>query len=171
MLDAPVSGGEIGAIQGTLAIMVGGDEDVYQKCLPILETMGKTVTRVGELGAGNTVKLMNQIIVAVHIIAMSEAFALGKKSGIHLERAYTAIKDGLAGSRVLDTKINNILSSKFQPGFRVELHAKDLRNAIKAGEAVGVRMPFTLPVLDMFEQLINEGHHDKDHSILYQLFS
>jgi len=170
MLDAPVSGGEIGAIEGILAIMVGGDEEIFEKCEPLLKTMGKSVTRVGDIGAGNTVKLMNQIIVAVHIAAMSEAFAFGKKAGVDLQVAYEAIKGGLAGSRVMDTKIDNICKEQYDPGFRIKLHAKDLRNALSMSGSLGAELPNVKQILDQFDILAERGYADEDHSALHRLF-
>jgi len=170
LLDAPVSGGEIGAIEAILAIMVGGDEQIFTKCKPILQTMGKSVTRVGDIGAGNTVKLMNQIIVGVNIAAMSEAFAFGKKAGVDLKIAYEAIKDGLAGSRVLDTKIDNINNERYSPGFRVRLHSKDLRNALAMGANSDADLQYTKQILDQFTNLSEQGFEDEDHSALHRLF-
>ncbi|HZG86717.1 NAD(P)-binding domain-containing protein [Paenibacillus sp.] len=169
-LDAPVSGGEIGAVEGTLAIMVGGNESVFAACEPLLRSMGKTVTRVGGVGAGNTVKLMNQIMVAIHLAALSEAFAFGKKAGIDPNVAYQAIRGGLAASRVMDTKIANIEKERYEPGFRIKLHAKDLRNAMAVGEAAGAALPFAEQVLDLFAELAEQGFAEEDHSALHRLF-
>ncbi|MBM7570089.1 2-hydroxy-3-oxopropionate reductase [Aquibacillus albus] len=171
LLDAPVSGGDVGAIEGILAIMVGGNEKVFEKCKSLLHTMGKSVTRVGEVGAGNTVKLMNQIVVGVNIAAMSEAFAFGKKAGVDLKVAYEAIKGGLAGSRVLDTKIENINNEQYSPGFRVKLHAKDLRNAISMAESSNADMTYASQIFDQFNQLSEQGFADEDHSALHRLFN
>lgn len=170
MLDAPVSGGEIGAIEATLAIMVGGEEEVFERCLPLLKTMGKSVHRVGEIGAGNTVKLMNQMIVAVNLAAVTEAFAFGKKAGIDPVSAYEAIKGGLAGSRVMDTKINNIRDGQYPPGFRVKLHAKDLRNVVAMAEETDAKLEFSDRVLELFNDLSEQGFSEEDHSSLHRLF-
>nr|WP_240419507.1 2-hydroxy-3-oxopropionate reductase [Paenibacillus periandrae] len=171
MLDAPVSGGEIGAIEGKLSIMVGGDEDIFLQQLPLLQTMGKSVIRVGAAGAGNTVKLMNQMIVAIHIAALSEAFAFGRKAGVDPELAYQAIKDGLAGSRVLETKKNNMIEGSFKPGFRIDLHRKDLRNALAVGLGVDAEMQLTLLMAEQLQTLSEQGYGSEDHSALYRLYN
>ncbi|MCR8635295.1 2-hydroxy-3-oxopropionate reductase [Paenibacillus radicis (ex Xue et al. 2023)] len=171
MLDAPVSGGEIGAIEGKLSIMVGGDAAVFQQALPLLQTMGKSVTLVGEIGAGNTVKLMNQMIVAVNLAAVSEAFAFGRKAGVDLETAYQAIKGGLAGSRVMDTKKDNMISESFQPGFRIDLHRKDLNNALRMGYDTGASLQLTELMAEQLNALSREGYGSEDHSALYRWYA
>ena len=128
MLDAPVSGGEPKAIEGTLAIMVGGPQEIFDQVKDILAVMGASVVRVGESGSGNTTKLANQIIVALNIAAMSEAMVLAQKSGVDPEKVFQAIRGGLAGSTVLDAKMPLVLNGNFKPGFRIELHIKDLMN-------------------------------------------
>lgn len=169
MLDAPVSGGEIGAIEGILAIMVGGKQEIFDQVKPLLLTMGKSVTRVGEIGAGNIVKLINQIIVSINIAAVAEAFSFGKKAGVDLQKAYEAIKGGLAASRVLDTKIDLIIKEQYTPGFRVNLHEKDLRNAVAMGEEQGSSLVYTKQMLEMFRQLSEQGFGNEDHSALHRL--
>ena len=143
MLDAPVSGGEPGAIQGTLAIMAGGDSKVFEDCHGILESMGKSIVRVGEIGAGGFTKLVNQIIVALNIAAVGEAFSLGVKAGLDPQMILDAIRGGLAGSRVLEAKVPMILDRNFNPGFKIKLHYKDLQNALSSGKDLGVPLPFS----------------------------
>ncbi|MEK3723168.1 2-hydroxy-3-oxopropionate reductase [Paenibacillus sp. FSL H8-0034] len=171
MLDAPVSGGQLGAIEGKLAIMVGGPQIMFDQVKPVLEKMGTTVTRVGDIGAGNTVKLINQIMVAINIAGVSEALAFGKKAGIDPAIAYEAIRGGLAGSRVLETKIENISKESFKPGFRVQLHEKDLNNAIAVEKEIGANLSFTHHILDMFKKLDQLGLGTEDHSALYRWYS
>ena len=166
MLDAPVSGGEPGAIAGTLAIMVGGREEVYDRCLPILSALGKSVVRVGEVGAGNLVKLANQIIVAANIEAIGEALVLAQKAGVDPGLVYQAIRGGLAGSNALEAKAPLIMDRNFEPGFRIFLHQKDLHNALLTGKELGVPLPVTSLVQQMLGALINRGRGDKDHSAI-----
>lgn len=166
VLDAPVSGGEPGAIQGTLAIMVGGKEATFNKCLDVLRTMGKTITRVGDAGAGQVVKLSNQIIVALNIAALSEAFVLGTKAGVNPKVIYEAIRTGLAGSNVLEAKISKILQRDFKPGFKMSLHYKDLKNALEAAGDLKVPLPLTALTKQILISLINDGKGEKDHSAI-----
>ncbi len=166
MLDAPVSGGEPGAIQGTLAIMVGGTQEDFEECAKILNVMGGTVTRVGNIGAGNVTKLANQVIVALNIAAMSEAMALATKSGVDPEQVYNAIRSGLAGSNVLDAKMPLVLERRFEPGFRINLHIKDLSNALEAGAKTGVPMPLTGLVMQVMQALKVDGLGDMDHGAI-----
>lgn len=170
MMDAPVSGGEKGAIEGTLSIMVGGNEKDFKEFLPILNAMGTDVVRVGDISAGNIVKLVNQIIVAGNIAAMSEGFALGIKAGIKPEVIYEAIKGGLAGSRVLDSKAPAMIEGNFNPGFKLKLHAKDLTNALGEAHEIGIFAPITAMILEMMENLIADGKGELDHSALIQFY-
>ena len=167
-LDAPVSGGEPGAVQGTLAIMVGGKEEVFTQCLPILEVMGKSVVRVGDIGAGGFAKLANQVIVALNIAAVSEAFVLGQKAGLDPEKLFQAIRGGLAGSHVMDAKIPMVVDRNFQPGFKIKLHDKDIKNALAT--AAGLRTP--LPLTGLIEQILSasiaDGKGELDHSAIIQ---
>ncbi|MFS0727181.1 2-hydroxy-3-oxopropionate reductase [Paenibacillus sp. 1P07SE] len=163
MLDAPVSGGEPKAIDGTLAIMVGGDEDVFEKARPVLSTMGKDVTRVGGNGSGSTAKLANQIIVNVNIAAMSEALILGAKAGIDLQQMYQAIRGGLAGSAVLDAKVPMVLERNFKAGGRIDINLKDLNNVIETADALDLELPLTQHVRHVFETLAAEGKQADDH--------
>lgn len=170
MLDAPVSGGEPGAIAGTLAIMVGGAQEDFDECLDILKVMGKSVTRVGEIGAGNTTKLANQIIVALNIAAVGEAFVLGTKAGVDPEAIFEAIKGGLAGSNVMNAKVPLLLDRKFDPGFRIDLHIKDLVNALETGRDVGAPLPFTSLVMEVLQALKVQGKGSWDHGAISTFF-
>jgi len=170
MLDAPVSGGEPKAIDGTLSIMVGGKKEIFEKCQGFLSKMGASVVLCGDIGAGNTTKLANQIIVALNIAAMSEALVLGKKAGVNPETIYKAIRGGLAGSTVLDAKAPMVLNGNFKPGFRIELHIKDLANAIETGHAVGVPLPLTSQVMEIMQALKVDGKAGNDHSGIIQFY-
>ncbi len=165
-LDAPVSGGEPKAIEGTLSIMVGGDEKAFQKAEPILNCMGSSVTLTGPVGAGNATKLANQIIVACNIAAMGEALTLAASCGLNPEVVVNAIKGGLAGSAVLSAKGPMLIARNFKPGFKIQLHRKDLRNALQTAEANGVFLPITSFVQQMLGSLIGEGKGDLDHSAI-----
>ncbi len=170
MLDAPVSGGEPKAIQGTLSIMVGGPEDVFETVKGLLGAMGSSVIRIGEVGSGQVAKLANQIIVALNIAAMSEAMVLAAKSGTNPETVYQAIRGGLAGSAVLDAKMPMVLAGNFKPGFRIELHIKDLMNALETGHEVGVPLPLTSGVMEILQALKVDGKAQDDHSGLIQFY-
>ena len=165
-LDAPVSGGEPKAIDGTLAIMVGGKPEVFEKMTPVLQAMGSSVTWTGAAGAGNVTKLANQIMVACNIAAMGEALALATKCGLDPEVVFNAVKGGLAGSTVLNAKAPMVIARNFKPGFRIRLHQKDLRNALLAAESVKVALPLTSLVQQMLAALINEGKGDLDHAAI-----
>ncbi len=163
-LDAPVSGGEPKAIDGTLAIMVGGEAPAFETVKPILEKMGSSVLLTGPVGAGNVTKLANQIMVACNIAAMGEALVLATRAGLDPEVVFNAVKGGLAGSTVLNAKAPMVIGRNFKPGFRIRLHQKDLRNALLLGESVKVPLPLTSMVQQMLITLINEGKGDLDHS-------
>ena len=165
-LDAPVSGGEPKAVDGTLAIMVGGKPDVFAKAEPILKCMGSSVTLTGPVGAGNTTKLANQIMVACNIAAMGEALALATRCGLNPEVVVNAVKAGLAGSAVLNAKGPMLIARNFKPGFKINLHQKDLRNALKTAEANNVCLPLTAQVQQMLSSLIANGKGDLDHSAI-----
>lgn len=165
-LDAPVSGGEPKAVDGTLAIMVGGKPDVFAKAEPILKCMGSSVTLTGPVGAGNTTKLANQIMVACNIAAMGEALALATRCGLNPEVVVNAVKAGLAGSAVLNAKGPMLIARNFKPGFKINLHQKDLRNALKTAEANHVCLPLTAQVQQMLSSLIANGKGDLDHSAI-----
>jgi 2-hydroxy-3-oxopropionate reductase len=164
MLDAPVSGGERGAIDGVLSIMVGGDRAVFDKVLPIFQAMGKTITHLGPLGAGGFTKLANQIIVAVNLTALGEALTLAKKAGLDRELTLQALAGGLAGSRCLDQKKPNYLAGTYHPGFKVDLHYKDLGLIMESARALGVPLPATAVVQELFSALRVKGRGGLDHS-------
>jgi 2-hydroxy-3-oxopropionate reductase len=164
MLDAPVSGGEPKAIDGTLSIMVGGDRPVFDGVRDVLAAMGSSVVHVGEIGAGNTAKLANQVVVALNIAAVAEAFALAEKAGVAPASVFEAIRGGLAGSTVLEAKAPMMLAHNFTPGFRIDLHAKDLLNALDTSHGLGVPLPLTSAVLEMMTALQAGGHGRDDHS-------
>ena len=165
-LDAPVSGGEPKAIDGTLAIMVGGEKSVFEKVKPVLEKMGSSVVLVGDVGAGNVTKLANQIVVALNIAAVSEAFTLSTKAGVDPQAVFDAIKGGLAGSTVMNAKVPMILDGNFKPGFRVELHIKDLQNALDTAHEIGVPIPLTASVMETLQALKVDGLAANDHSAI-----
>ena len=170
MLDAPVSGGEPKAVDGTLSIMVGGPVETFEQVKDLLLVMGGSAVRVGDIGSGNTAKLANQIIVALNIAAMSEAMVLATKSGVDPEQVYQAIRGGLAGSTVLDAKVPLVLDRNFKPGFRIELHIKDLMNALDTAHEVGVPLPLTGQVLEFMQALKVDGHGADDHGGLIQFY-
>jgi 2-hydroxy-3-oxopropionate reductase len=165
-LDAPVSGGEPKAIDGTLAIMAGGKKETFDKVLSLFQAMGSSATLTGPIGAGNITKLANQIMVAVNIAGMSEALVLAKKAGLDPETVFNAVKTGLAGSAVLNAKAPMVISRNFKPGFRIRLHQKDLRNALLAAEAMKVSLPFTGMIQQILIALMNGGRGDLDHSAI-----
>jgi len=170
MLDAPVSGGEPKAIEGTLAIMVGGPKEAFDKVQGILSVMGSSVTLVGEIGSGNTTKLANQIIVALNIAAVSEAMVLATKAGVDPEKVFQAIRGGLAGSTVLDAKMPLILSGNFKPGFRIELHIKDLKNALETAHELGVPVPLASQIMEIMQALKVDGKNKDDHGGIVQFY-
>jgi 2-hydroxy-3-oxopropionate reductase len=164
MLDAPVSGGDKGAIAGTLSIMVGGPEDAFERARPIFEVLGKTIVRVGDAGAGQVVKACNQVVVALVIEAVAEGLLLGAKAGVDPERIVEVLQGGLASTRVLEMRKANMLEGKFDPGFRIRLHIKDLRNALDLARESGVVLPITAEVDQMMQALRIAGRGDFDHS-------
>jgi len=170
VLDAPVSGGEPKAIEGTLAIMVGGPKNTFEKVKDILSVMGASVTWVGQIGSGNTTKLANQIIVALNIAAMSEAMVLAAKSGVNPEKVYQAIRGGLAGSTVLDAKMPLVLAGNFKPGFRIELHIKDLANALDTARELGIPVPLSSAVMEIMQALKADGKDKDDHGGIIQFY-
>jgi 2-hydroxy-3-oxopropionate reductase len=164
MLDAPVSGGEQGAINAALSIMVGGDKDVFDTVLPIFQAMGKTITHLGPLGAGGFTKLANQIIVAVNLTALGEALTLAKKAGLDRELTLTALAGGLAGSKCLEQKRPNYVSGSYKPGFKIDLHYKDLGLIMESARELGVPLPATATVQELFSALRVQGKGGLDHS-------
>jgi 2-hydroxy-3-oxopropionate reductase len=169
-LDAPVSGGEPKAIDGTLSVMVGGQQAVFDKCAPVLKAMAGSVVLAGDVGAGNVTKLANQIIVAINIAAMSEALVLASKAGVEPELVYQAIRGGLAGSTVLDAKAPLVMDRKFDPGFRINLHIKDLQNVLETSHEIGVPLPLTSAVMEMMQALKVDGLGDADHGSLIRYY-
>ena len=165
-LDAPVSGGEPGAVAGTLAIMVGGKKDVFDRHVGLMQAMGGSIVLCGDYGAGNTTKLANQIIVAANIEAVGEALVLAKKAGLDPAVVFDAIKGGLAGSNVMNAKAPMMIAGDFSPGFRINLHQKDLHNALLTGKELGVPLPVTSLVQQMLGSLINDGKGNADHSAI-----
>ncbi|WP_024287241.1 2-hydroxy-3-oxopropionate reductase [Cellulomonas sp. KRMCY2] len=166
MLDAPVSGGEPKAVDGTLSIMVGGPAGIFEAYRDVLTVMGASVVRVGEIGAGNIAKLANQIVVALNIAAVSEALVFAQKAGVDPEAVFQAIRGGLAGSTVMEAKVPMMLDRNFKPGFRINLHIKDLTNALDTGHAVGAPVPLTAAALEMMTALRVSGGELDDHSAL-----
>ena len=164
MLDAPVSGGEKGAIDGALSIMVGGDKTVFERVQPIFQAMGKTITLLGPLGFGGFTKLANQIIVAVNLTALAEALTLGKKAGLDRDLLLTALAGGLAGSKCLEQKRGNYVSNTYNPGFKIDLHFKDLGLIMESARALGVPLPATAVVQELFNALRVKGRGGLDHS-------
>ena len=165
MLDAPVSGGQEKAEKGTLAIMVGGSEASYEKVKDILALMGKS-TLVGGLGAGQTTKLVNQAIVAVNIAAVAEGMAFAEKAGVDPEKVFNAIRGGLAGSQCMEDKAPRMFEGRYAPGFRINLHIKDLTNVLETSHALHTSMPLTAQLMEMFQNLAADGHEMLDHGAL-----
>jgi len=166
MLDAPVSGGEPGAINATLSIMVGGNQEIFDKCYDLMKTVGSNVVLTGNIGAGGVTKLANQIIVALNIEALSEAMVLAQRAGVDPEKVFNAIRGGLAGSAVMEAKGPMMLDRNFQAGFRMRLHQKDLRNVLQTAQELNIPLPATALVQQMIGALINEGESESDHSAI-----
>ena len=169
MLDAPVSGGDVGAIEGTLSIMVGGEEEDFERAKPLFDAMGKTVTHVGGPGAGQITKAANQVVVALTIEAVSEALVLGSRGGVSPEKVLDVLSGGLAGNKVMDLKREKLLSGDFTPGGKAKFQRKDLGIALSAGREYGVALPVTAVVDQMFGALEAVGRGDWDHSALITL--
>ena len=170
LMDAPVSGGEPKAIDGTLSVMCGGKKESFDKYYDLLMAMAGSVVYVGDLGSGNVAKLANQVIVAINIAAVSEALTLAKKNGADPELVYQAIRGGLAGSTVLDAKAPMMMAHNFKPGFRIELHIKDLNNAINAAHATDTSLPITAQVMEIMQALKNDGCAAEDHSAIVRYY-
>src|SRR5918911_660059 len=169
MLDAPVSGGDVGAIEGTLSIMVGGSEEDFERAKPLFDVMGSTVTHVGPTGAGQVTKAANQVVVALTIEAVSEALVLGSKGGVAPEKILDVLSGGLAGNKVMEVKREKFLSHTFDPGFRSELHHKDLGIALAAGREYGAVLPVTAIVDQMLLEMKRKGWGGEDHSALLRV--
>ena len=170
MLDAPVSGGEPKAIDGTLSIMVGGDKDLFESVKDLLLVMGSSAVYCGNIGAGNTTKLANQVIVALNIAAVAEAFTLAKKAGVDPHLVFDAIKGGLAGSTVMNAKAPMMMEENYKPGFKIDLHIKDLNNVLETGHGVGSPLPLTAAVMEMLQTLHHDGYGQNDHSALAKYY-
>ena len=170
MLDAPVSGGEPKAIDGTLSFMVGGKQEIFDTCKDMLLTMGASAVLCGDVGAGNTTKLANQIIVACNIQALSEALTLAQKAGVDPELVFQAIKGGLAGSTVMNAKAPMMIAGNDKPGFKIDLHIKDLNNALDCAHSVGAPVPMTAQVQEILQWMHNHDGGQKDHSAIAQYY-
>lgn len=170
LVDAPVSGGEPKAIDGSMAIMAGGTDQDFSRALPYFEVMGGNVVHMGDVGTGSATKLVNQIMVSIHLGALSEAAIFASKSGIDLNKMYEAISNGLAGSAVMDAKIPMIVNRDFEPGGKMATNFKDLRNIKDAANALNVPLPLTSMVEDIFRGQIANGNGDKDHSYILNYY-
>jgi 2-hydroxy-3-oxopropionate reductase len=170
MLDAPVSGGEPKAIEGTIAVMVGGKKEVFDACYDIMMAMAGSVVYVGEIGAGNMAKLCNQIVVALNIAAVSEALVLAKKAGVSPDLVYKAIRGGLAGSTVMDAKAPMMMDRNFAPGFRIELHIKDMGNVLETSRNVGVPLPLASQAMEIMQAIKQDGCDVEDHSSIVKFY-
>ena len=170
MLDAPVSGGEPKAIEGTISVMVGGKKEIFDTSYDVMKAMAGSVVYVGSIGAGNTAKLCNQTIVAINIAAVSEALMLAKKAGADPELVYQAIRGGLAGSTVMDAKAPMIMDRNFKPGFRIDLHIKDLNNVLETSRGVGAPLPLTAQLMEMMQAIKLDGCGVEDHSSIAKFY-
>jgi 2-hydroxy-3-oxopropionate reductase len=170
MLDAPVSGGEPKAIEGTLSVMIGGAQQDFDEAKPVLAAMAASVVRVGDIGAGNTAKLANQIVVAVNIAALAEALSLSVKAGVDPALVFQAIRGGLAGSSVMEAKAPMMLDRNIKPGFKIDLHIKDMGNILETGHAVNVPLPLSAMVMEMMQALKADDLGDADHSALVRYY-
>lgn len=169
MLDAPVSGGEAGAIAGTLTIMVGGETEDFAEALPVLSTLGKTITLIGDHGAGQVVKACNNLIIAQTVIAVSEAFALAQASGVDLEKMRTALAGGFAGSKVMEVHAKRIIGDNYAPGFKAKLHDKDMRIAAQTIQSLDLNLPSSQLAIQYMHQLVEQGNGELDSSALAKI--
>jgi 2-hydroxy-3-oxopropionate reductase len=169
MLDAPVSGGDVGAINGTLSIMVGGEATDFDRAMPLFQAMGKTIVHVGASGAGQVTKAANQVVVALTIAAVSEALILGAKGGVAPEKILDVLGGGLAGNKVMEVKREKFLTHDFTPGFRSELHHKDLSIALSAAREYGLVLPFTALADQLYQAMKRKGWGKEDHSALLRV--
>ena len=170
-VDAPVSGGEIGAIDGTLSIMVGASESDMEQVKPVLHALGKNVTHIGEIGCGQIAKAANQIIVGLTIGAVSEAFALAQHGGANLEQVWKALSGGFAGSRILEVHGRRMIEDNFRPGGTAKTQKKDLNQALDFALAIGIYLPSTQLCHDLYDKLVQRGDGGLDHSALFKLYS
>ncbi|TXH69932.1 MAG: NAD(P)-dependent oxidoreductase [Thiothrix sp.] len=169
MLDAPVSGGEAGAIAGTLTIMVGGKAEDFAEALPVLTALGKTITLIGDHGAGQVVKACNNLIIAQTVIAVSEAFALAQASGVDLEKMRTALAGGFAGSKVMEVHAKRIIEDNYAPGFKAKLHDKDMRIAAQTIQSLDLNLPSSQLAIQYMHQLVEQGNGELDSSALAKI--
>ena len=170
MLDAPVSGGEPKAINGTIAVMVGGKKEVFDAHYDLLMAMAASAVYVGDIGAGNIAKLCNQVVVAINIAAVSEAMVLAKKAGVSPDLVYQAIRGGLAGSTVMDAKAPMMMDRNFKPGFRIDLHVKDMNNIMDTAHSVGVPLPLASMVMEIMQAIKQDGCGNDDHSSMVKFY-
>lgn len=171
MLDAPVSGGDVGAVSGALSIMVGGRPEVFQRCLPILELLGARITLMGEhVGAGSYAKLANQIMVTIHLAAMGEALVFGAKAGLDLNKLAAALSAGMAASAVSDLSYAKVLSGEFTPGGTGHVMLKDLTYVAEAAGAMGVSLPVCEQVRALYRRMVESGHGGEDASAIVRIF-
>ena len=170
MIDAPVSGGEPKAEDGTLAIMVGGKEADFEEAKPLFDVLGSSALLVGDIGSGNTCKLTNQMIVAANITALAEGLYLAKKAGTDPEKVFNAIKGGLAGSTVMNAKAPMMLEKNYKPGFKIDLHIKDLNNALETAQASGMPVPMTAYVMQVLQAVKLDGDGQSDHSAIAKFY-
>ena len=170
-LDAPVSGGETGARDGNLSIMVGGAEAQFERARPIFAHLGKNITHVGEVGSGQVVKVANQIIVGLAIEVIGEAFLLAERAGVSLSKLRGALMGGFARSRVLEVHGQRMIDAAFDPGFALRLHRKDLNLAIEAARTLEISLPNTSATLQLMNAALSQGEGNRDHSVLYRTLS
>ena len=170
MLDAPVSGGEPKAIEGTIAVMVGGKKTVFDANYDLMMAMAGSVVYVGEIGAGNIAKLCNQVVVALNIAAVSEALVLAQKAGVSPDLVYQAIRGGLAGSTVMDAKAPMMMDRNYKPGFRIDLHIKDLNNVLETSRSVGAPLPLAAQVMEIMQAIKQDGCGVEDHSSIVKFY-
>lgn len=169
-LDSPVSGGEPGAINGTLAFMVGGSEKDFERARPFFDLMGSSARLVGENGCGCVTKLVNQVIVNLNIAVVSEAFVMAEKSGVDPKKVYEAIRGGLAGSAVLDAKVPMMIERNFRPGGKISINYKDIKNVMNTAHTLDVPMPLTCQLMEIFQSLKVHGYMGEDHSGIVHYF-
>lgn len=170
MMDAPVSGGEAKAIDGTLSFMVGGRQEIFDRCKEILSAMGSSVIRCGDVGAGNTAKLANQIVVACNTQAVAEALTLAQKAGVDPEAVFQAIRGGSAGSNVMNVKAPKMMAGNDKPGFKVDLHIKDLNNVLDCAHSVGAPVPMTSAVMEIMQWLHAHDYGGCDNSAIAKYY-
>ncbi|PLC67952.1 6-phosphogluconate dehydrogenase [Vulcanisaeta sp. EB80] len=169
-LDAPVTGGDVGARQGTLTIMVGGKREVFEKVRPVLEAMGKTIIYAGDVGNGQMLKLLNQIVVGIDMLAVAEAMALAKKAGIDMDKLFTVLSTGAANSFTVQYYMPKMMKGDYEPGFRAAHLKKDLRYALETANKLGVPLPGTALTLELYNALVTKGLGDKGTQALLKLY-